>query len=84
MATTDELEAAVKRVNALSKAPSTGDMLQLYALYKQATAGDATGSRPGIFDVKGRAKWDAWAEKKGLTREAAADRYVALATRLGA
>lgn len=84
MATLDELEAAVKRVNALSSAPSTSDMLQLYALYKQATVGDATGSRPGIFDVKGRAKWDAWAEKKGTPREAAADGYIALARRLGA
>lgn len=84
MATQDELEAAVKRVNALSSAPSTSDMLQLYALYKQATVGDATGSRPGIFDVKGRAKWDAWAEKKGTPREAAADGYIALARRLGA
>lgn len=59
-------------------------MLQLYALYKQATVGDATGSRPGIFDVKGRAKWDAWAEKKGMPKDAAADGYVALARRLGA
>lgn len=84
MATQDELEAAVKRVNALSSAPSTSDMLQLYALYKQASVGDATGSRPGIFDVKGRAKWDAWAEKKGTPREAAADAYIALARRLGA
>lgn len=84
MATRDELEAAAKRVNALPSAPSTSDMLQLYALYKQATVGDATGSRPGIFDVKGRAKWDAWSEKKGTPQDAAADQYVALAKRLGA
>jgi acyl-CoA-binding protein len=84
MASRDELEAAAKRVNALTSAPSTSDMLQLYALYKQATVGDATGSRPGIFDVKGRAKWDAWAEKKGTPADVAADQYVALARRLGA
>ena len=84
MATKEELEAAVARVNALSSAPGTSDMLALYALYKQASVGDATGSRPGMFDVKGRAKWDAWNEKKGTSREAAADQYVALAKRLGA
>ena len=84
MATRDELEEAVKRVNALSSAPGTSDMLALYGLYKQATAGDVTGSRPGIFDVKGRAKWDAWSEKKGTSKEAAADQYLALARRLGA
>lgn len=84
MATKEELDAAVARVNALASAPGTSDMLALYALYKQASAGDATGSRPGLFDVKGRAKWDAWNEKKGTSREAAADQYVALAKRLGA
>jgi diazepam-binding inhibitor (GABA receptor modulating acyl-CoA-binding protein) len=84
MATRDELDEAVKRVNALKSAPGTSDMLALYGLFKQATAGDVTGSRPGIFDVKGRAKWDAWSEKKGTSKEAAADQYLALAKRLGA
>ncbi len=84
MATRAELDEAVKRVNALKTAPGTSDMLALYALYKQATAGDATGSRPGIFDVKGRAKFDAWSEKKGTSREDAAAQYIALAQRLGA
>jgi carboxylesterase len=84
MATKEDLDAAVARVNALSSAPGTSDMLALYALYKQASVGDVTGSRPGMFDVKGRAKWDAWAGKKGTPKEAAADQYVALAKRLGA
>lgn len=84
MATEAEFEDAVKRVNGLSKAPSTNDLLALYALYKQATAGDVTGSRPGMLDVKGRAKFDAWTQKKGLTREAARDEYLAMAKRLGA
>lgn len=84
MASQEELEAAVKRVNALKTAPNTADMLTLYALFKQASVGDATGSRPGIFDVKGRAKWDAWAAKKGTSREAAGDQYLELAKRLGA
>ncbi len=84
MATKEELEAAVARVNALAKAPSTADMLLLYGWYKQATVGDVSGSRPGMLDVKGRAKWDAWAANRGKTREAAADGYVALARRLGA
>ena len=84
MASQDDLDAAVKRVNALKSPPNTSDMLALYALFKQASVGDATGSRPGIFDVKGRAKWDAWAAKKGTPREAAGDQYLELAKRLGA
>lgn len=43
--------------------PST--QLALYALFKQGTVGDINTSRPGIFDPKGRAKWDAWEKQKG-------------------
>ncbi|HEX4418550.1 MAG TPA: acyl-CoA-binding protein [Kofleriaceae bacterium] len=56
-------------------------LLALYALFKQATAGDATGSRPGMLDVKGRAKYDAWAKHKGTTADAAMTAYVALVDR---
>ncbi len=53
-------------------------MLALYALFKQASTGDATGSRPGMLDIKGRAKFDAWAKHKGMSRDAAMEAYIAL------
>lgn len=53
-------------------------MLDLYALYKQATAGDVSGSRPGMLDVKGRAKYDAWAKQKGKSKDAAMEAYITL------
>jgi acyl-CoA-binding protein len=53
-------------------------MLDLYALYKQATVGNATGDRPGMLDIKGRAKYDAWAKKKGMTKDAAMQAYIDL------
>ena len=84
MTTPEELEAAAKRVNALPKSPGTSDMLELYALYKQGTVGDVNIGRPGMLDVRGRAKWDAWNGKKGTTPESARGLYVALAKRLGA
>lgn len=56
----------------------TDVMLQLYALYKQATSGDATGDRPGMLDVRGRAKYDAWAKHKGTSKDAAMEQYIAL------
>ena len=33
-------------------------------------------ARPGLLDLKGKAKWDAWNEKKGLSKEEAKDAYV--------
>lgn len=74
---------AQERVKKLSKAPSTDDLLELYALYKQATAGDVSGSRPGMLDMKGRAKFDAWAKKKGTSKDDAMTKYVAFVDRLG-
>jgi diazepam-binding inhibitor (GABA receptor modulator, acyl-CoA-binding protein) len=56
-------------------------LLELYALYKQATVGDASGSRPGMLDLRGRAKYDAWAKHKGLTADAAMQAYIAVVAR---
>ena len=53
-------------------------MLEMYALFKQATVGDVTGGRPGMLDIRGRAKYDAWAAKKGLSKDAAMEQYIAV------
>jgi diazepam-binding inhibitor (GABA receptor modulator, acyl-CoA-binding protein) len=79
-----KFEDAQKRVKQLSKTPSNDDLLQLYAFYKQATAGDVSGSRPGMLDLKGRAKYDAWAKTKGTSKDDAMTKYVALVDRLTA
>jgi diazepam-binding inhibitor (GABA receptor modulator, acyl-CoA-binding protein) len=82
MTLADQFEDAQKRVKTLSRAPSNDDLLQLYALYKQGTTGDVQGSRPGMMDFRGRAKWDAWSKKKGLSKDQAMTEYVALVDRL--
>lgn len=75
-------EDAQVRVKKLTKSPSNDDLLELYALYKQATAGDVSGSRPGMLDLKGRAKYDAWAKKKGTGKDDAMTKYVAFVDKL--
>ena len=74
----EKFKAAKGRVEDLKKRPSNDQLLDLYGLYKQATDGDATGSRPGMLDLKGRAKFDAWAARKGLSKDEAMKKYVAL------
>ena len=76
MSLQEEFDATVKRVNGLPSAPPSNVMLDLYGLYKQATVGDATGKRPGITDLRGRAKFDAWAGRKGLSKEDAMRAYI--------
>ena len=82
MTTPEEFEAAAKRVNALPKTPSNDVLLELYGLYKQATAGDVQGKRPGMLEPKGRAKFDAWTSRKGMSADAARAAYVALVERI--
>jgi acyl-CoA-binding protein len=78
MADKDAFAEAQERVKKLSKRPSNAELLDLYGLYKQATEGDAKGSRPGLLDPKGRAKFDAWSSRKGVAQAAAKASYVAL------
>lgn len=78
----EQFQNAVARSRELKSRPSNEDLLQLYALYKQATEGDVTGDRPGGFDFKAIAKYDAWAEVKGKSKDEAMKEYVELVERL--
>ena len=61
---------------------TTSSFARFWAFYKQATTGDVTGSRPGMLDLKGRAKFDAWTKKKGTSKDDAMTKYAALVDRL--
>jgi diazepam-binding inhibitor (GABA receptor modulating acyl-CoA-binding protein) len=84
MALADDFSAAQTRVKQLSKTPAADELLELYALYKQASGGDAKGERPGMLDFKGRAKFDAWTAKKGVSADSAMKSYVELVAKLEA
>ena len=78
MSLLDDFNAAVAKSKALTKRPSNEELLTLYALFKQATEGDVSGDRPGGFDFKAIAKFDAWAEKKGISKDQASQEYIKL------
>lgn len=82
MTLAEKFTDAQARVKTLPQSPDTDTLLALYALFKQGSAGDVAGSRPGMLDIKGRAKYDAWAKHKGMTRDAAMEAYVALVDKL--
>jgi diazepam-binding inhibitor (GABA receptor modulator, acyl-CoA-binding protein) len=62
-------------VKTLKSRPSNDELLKLYALFKQATHGDVTGSRPSLINVKARAKWDAWKLINGTEKNQAMENY---------
>ena len=79
-----QFEQAAVDIKALSEKPSDNDLLDLYALYKQATEGDVSGSKPGFLDLVGRAKFEAWAELAGTSADDAMSRYIEKVKSLGA
>jgi acyl-CoA-binding protein len=78
MSLKEQFEAAVAASKNLSERPDNMTMLKLYALYKQGSAGDVDGKRPGFSDIVGRAKFDAWTEVKGTDSEDAMQQYIDL------
>ncbi|CAE7174652.1 unnamed protein product, partial [Rhizoctonia solani] len=72
-----------RAVEIVQSLPKTGpiqtgyeEKLAMYSLYKQATQGNVKTSRPGVWDMLGRAKWDEWAKHKDMDTREAQWRYV--------
>ncbi|HYC85694.1 MAG TPA: acyl-CoA-binding protein [Chryseosolibacter sp.] len=75
-------ESAVARSRELTRKPGNDELLQLYALFKQATEGNVAGERPNGFDIKAIAKYEAWREFEGKSKDDAMFEYIALVDKL--
>lgn len=73
-----EFNQAVTDAQNLPERPNNMALLKIYALFKQASVGDATGERPGVSDLIGRAKYGAWDALKGTGQEEAMRQYIDL------
>lgn len=68
---------AIKTVNL--DALANEEKLHLYSRFKQATIGKNNTNRPGMLDMKGKAKWDAWNDLGNMSKEQAMQEYIAAA-----
>lgn len=79
----ERFEKAQVDVKALPSKPANEDLLLLYSLFKQATAGESSAAKkPGRFDLVGKAKYEAWKTLAGMSAEDAKVRYVETVERL--
>ncbi len=76
-------EQAASAAKTLPEKPDNDTLLQLYALFKQASSGDISGEKPGLFDFVATAKYAAWEQLKGLSRDDAEQQYIDLVRKLG-
>ncbi|CRL04770.1 CLUMA_CG017830, isoform A [Clunio marinus] len=72
----EDFDQAAAEVKKLKASPSNDDLLVLYSLFKQATVGDNSTEKPGMLDFKGKAKWQAWFDRKGMSADDAMKQYV--------
>jgi acyl-CoA-binding protein len=77
-----QFAAAQKAATGLRERPDNDTLLELYSYFKQASEGDVAGPRPGAFDFVARAKYDAWAARKGMRRDVAMKGYIKLVEHL--
>ena len=77
-----KFEQAQQLVKTLTERPANEELLDLYALFKQATEGDNNSKEPGMWDLKEKFKWKQWESKKGMSSEEAMTAYSALVDEL--
>lgn len=76
MSLEEKFKQAVEQSKELAQKPSNEVLLKIYALYKQATEGDVQGEKPGGFDFKAAAKYNAWESLKGKSPDEAMREYI--------
>ncbi|XP_053119941.1 acyl-CoA-binding domain-containing protein 7 isoform X2 [Hemicordylus capensis] len=77
-----DFETAAENVKKLKTRPTDDELKELYGLYKQSIVGDINIECPGMLDLKGKAKWEVWNEKKGMSKEDAMKAYISKANEL--
>uniref|UniRef100_A0A0A1WE75 Acyl-CoA-binding protein homolog n=1 Tax=Zeugodacus cucurbitae TaxID=28588 RepID=A0A0A1WE75_ZEUCU len=84
MSLVEKFNAAAEKVKTFTKRPTDEELLDLYALFKQATVGDNNTSKPGMLDLKGKAKWEWWNKQKGKSQDVAKQEYIEFVEKLSA
>ncbi|XP_014519920.1 acyl-CoA-binding protein isoform X1 [Vigna radiata var. radiata] len=72
----EDFELYAAKAKTLPANQTNEDLLIIYGLYKQATVGPVNTARPGMFNMKDRAKWDAWKAVEGKSKDEAMNDYI--------
>ena len=77
-----EFLSAAERIKKSGKNLDNDNLLKLYGYYKQGTVGDCYIECPGFWQVKEKAKWEAWEQHKGIKKTHAMKKYIKLVDKL--
>ncbi|KAL4234002.1 Enoyl-CoA delta isomerase 2 [Mactra antiquata] len=73
-----EFNKAKDRLNSLKEDPGNDVKLKIYALFKQATVGKCNAPKPGMMDIVGKYKWNAWNDLGNMSQDDAQKEYINL------
>lgn len=71
-----------KKIKESGKKLDNDTMLKLYGYYKQGIVGDCNIECPSFWQIKEKAKWDAWEQHKGIKKTHAMKKYIKLADKI--
>jgi diazepam-binding inhibitor (GABA receptor modulating acyl-CoA-binding protein) len=77
-----DFEKATKHAKKFANSDNHETLLFLYSHYKQATSGECDIPKPSFWDVKGKAKYDAWKNLKGMSKDKAKKKYIKMVKEL--
>ncbi len=72
----DSFRAALDNLKKLKEEPENDVKLKLYALYKQSMTGQCTASKPSVFNIVDKAKWEAWTSLGSMSTSDAMQQYI--------
>lgn len=74
--------SAAEKIKSSGKNLDNETMLKLYGYYKQGTVGDCDIECPAFWQVKEKAKWEAWSQHKGIKKTHSMKKYIKLVDKL--
>ena len=77
-----EFLSAAEKIKESGKNLDNDTLLKLYGYYKQGTIGDCNIECPGFWQVKEKAKWEAWEQHKGMKKTHGMKKYIKLVEKL--
>ncbi len=77
-----EFTSSAERIKSSGKNFDNDTMQKLYGYYKQGMLGDCDIPEPSFWQIKEKAKWDAWNQHKGVKKTHAMKKYIKLVDEL--
>lgn len=77
-----EFLSAAEKIKQSGKNLDNEMLLKLYGYYKQGTIGDCNIECPSFWQVKEKAKWEAWDQHRGMKKTHGMKKYIKLVEKI--